>query len=248
VEFLSRGNIVQLPNPGTFFLGVDTLRPDIAINGEIFADDSTQVTFTIQDNVSNLRFDLERSDVPGRIVSAEIPSSTAVISTKLKSPTAWAPLWVRLRVHDGRNTRSFPADTASEYHLSRKSESPLASPSVFRLGAASDKPWDMISFPLEAQGRITLGALKSRNTVKGLTARVWDPVAENSRLLRDNEPIPAGVAVWMGSSASAGFLTLPPFQTAARQGRETWQVTLKRGWNQVANPSTAARSTIRTRW
>lgn len=238
VEFISSEDDVALPGIGTYFLGVDTLAPLITLSGESFVGDSTRVLFSIQDNVSSLLLGLQRSDKPDLDLKASPLSNPDVVTLTLKNKAAWSPLWVKLQVDDHRNQTRFPADQAVEYLLAQRNSAPLRSPAFFKIGTKPETPWDMISIPLEVEGRLTLGRLKEHNSIKGLSAMIHDPATEKSRVLGDDEALEAGQAVWMGNATSSiSSLTLPPLQTVKRQGKETFRIRLRKGWNPVANPS-----------
>lgn len=236
VRYIASADTVNLPGTGTYFLGIDTLPPLITLGGESFVGDSTRIVFNIQDNVLDLQLTVERSDAPRPLAPANITSPELHTAT-LRAPAVWDPLWIKLKVSDRRNDRHFPADPTAEFQLARKSASALRSPQLFRIGATSDQPWDMVSIPLEVEGRLTLGALKEFNQVKGLSVRTWDAAAEKPRTVADREVLEPGMALWLGSPTSLTSLTLPPFQTSTRQDKGSYSIRLKKGWNQVANPT-----------
>lgn len=239
VQFISHADTAPLPGIGTYFLGIDTLPPTITVSGEAFPGqgDSTRIVFTIQDNVSSLLLDLERSDAPDRNLSARPLANPEIFTVTLKSPAAWVPLWIKLRVDDRRNRSHFPSDPAREYQLAQRSAAPVRTPPVFRIGSRPDQPWDMVSLPFDPAGRLTLGMLKAQNAVEGLSARVHDPATGKTRLLSDKDVLESGRAIWMAGPSSISSLTLPPFQTQARLGDATYAVRLGPGWTQIANPT-----------
>lgn len=236
MQFISSDDTVRLPGTGTYFLGVDTVPPRITLSGETMVGEAARLVFSVQDNVSSLTLDIERSDDPTLNATGKALSNPDLVTLTLQSQSLWSPLWVKLRVGDRRNESRFPADRDAAYPVSRKAGTAVRSPSVFRVGGSPDLPWDMVSIPLDIEGALTFGKLKSFNSVKGLEAKLFDPVQGKSRPIADNEALPAGQAFWLGSPTSLSSLTLPPFQTATRKGQEAYRIKLKKGWNQVANP------------
>jgi hypothetical protein len=238
IHYVSDDDTVPLPATGTYFLGVDTLPPRIVVNGESFVGDTTRLVITVQDNVSGALMDLERSDDPDRnLGSREIRDDEEILVLYLKAPgTEMAPLWIRMRVDDRRNLARLPADPSAVYQVSQKIQA-IRTPPVLKIGSHAEAPWDLVSIPLELPGPITLGRLKDRNSARDLAGSAYDPADARNVALEDDSPLEPGRAVWLGSPSSLASLALPPIQTVARQGKETWQIRLRKGWNAIGNPS-----------
>jgi hypothetical protein len=237
-RFVTGEDAALLPEPGTYFLGVDTMAPVIAVSSETFTSgDSTRAAFTVQDNVTNLILDLDRSDAPNLGIAGEkITNQDIVTATlKAKSGASLIPLTIKLRVDDHSNKSSFPANPLAAYELAQKISS-VRSPLNLRIGYGPGYPWDLVSVPMDLEKPVTLAKLRDDNSAKALIGMVWDAAAGDYRLLAADEAIEAGKSVWLGMEASLSSLVFPDVKTVPHFGKNVCRITLHKGWNQISNP------------
>ncbi|MDB5105680.1 MAG: S-layer protein [Fibrobacteres bacterium] len=237
-RYLSGNDTAEILAPGTYFLAVDTLPPVITYSGETFTvEDSTRLVVSIQDNVSNLLLDLERSDkADGGFTGREI-TSTLLLNVSLKNPPgSLLPLTIRLRVDDHSGKSVFPAD-GSLYALAQRFTSPIRTPAAFHIGSTIADPWDLIAVPLAMEPPLTLAQLRKNNAVPGMEGAMVNPATGKYRYLEPGEPLLPGAAIWIGAPTSVPSLIFPALQTASRHGKDGYALTLHHGWNQVANPT-----------
>jgi hypothetical protein len=241
VKYITSVDTVKLPEPGTYFLGVDVMPPVIALSDErIFPDDSTHVAFTIHDNVSNVLLDVLRSDdAKKNIVERGLGDQSMITVVMKQAKDTLLPLTVRVRVDDHTNVASFPAGEGA-YEVAQRVTA-FHSPEVIIGWGRTEWPWDLISLPMNLAKPVTLGDLRRYNTAEGLTGAIWVdnpalPEGGSYRRLEPEEAIKPGTSVWLGLSYWLPSLAFPGMETAARKGETAFRVTLKKGWNQVANP------------
>ncbi|HLP40357.1 MAG TPA: chitobiase/beta-hexosaminidase C-terminal domain-containing protein, partial [Fibrobacteria bacterium] len=236
IRFVSSADTVPLPSTGTYFLGVDTMPPKVVWAGESFHGDSTRILFNLEDNVSGFAWDVERSH--GSPLRGQALDDQHILVLTLKAPEGpLAPLWVRLKVDDRRNQVRFPAAPAAVYPLSQRHSQPVRGPAVLKVGTSAERPWDMVSVPLDISGGFTWARLKRENGGQAIAAKVMDPSTGKYRDMRDGDALRPGSAAWLASDAALSSLALGALQTVGRQGKEAVTVGLKPGWNQISNPT-----------
>ncbi len=236
-RWITGSDTSQLPGPGTYFLAVDTSAPVITYSGETFTpEDSTRLVVSIQDNVTNLLLDLERSDKKSAGFTGRDITNTLLLAVSLKNPAgSLAPLTIRLRVDDHSLKTVFPAD-GSQYPLAQRFTETVRTPAAFRIGSNPADPWDLIAVPLAAEPPLTMAQLRSNNSVPELEGVTVNPGNGGYRYLTDDEPLLPGAGVWIAAHASLPSLVFPALQTAGHRGSGAYQLTLRHGWNLVANP------------
>lgn len=237
-RWVTGNDTAEMPSPGTYFLAVDTLAPVITYSGETFSqEDSTRILVSIKDNVINMLWDLERSDDPALGFQGREINGSPLLYISLKNPAGkLLPLTASIRVHDHARTTSYPPD-GSAYSLAQRFTEPVRTPAGFRIGASAEDPWDLISIPLAMQPPLTLAQLRKNNTAPTLSAATLDPKTGKYRFMDAGEAMPPGASIWLGAETSIPSLVFPSLQTSNRGGRGGFQLTLRHGWNQVANPS-----------
>ncbi len=238
VEYIAMGDTTAIMAPGTYFLAVDTLPPRIQLLKEASAPgDSTRAEFRIEDNVSSLMLDLDRSDDPGRGFLRKPIRSTDTLVVILKNPPGMIqPLSLRLRVGDHRLSASFPAEEGARHFLAQFSSAPLSSPALFGIGRNPDNLWDLIAVPLALDPPLTLARLRANNADNGLQTAVWSEASGIYRYPGEDESIAPEASVWVASRKPLTSLLFPSLKTSPR-GTDSYRVTLHPGWNQVANPT-----------
>lgn len=241
VTYITDADSRDITAPGTYFLAVDTLAPQITLSGETFAaDDSTRAVFTVQDNVSNLVLDLERTDIPARNISGKAIGSPEIVTAVLRNPAgSIQPLTIRISVDDHHQKASYPAEPGAYHFLAQKASGPVRTPAVFKIGSDPANLWDFISLPLAVDPPLTLTQLRKNNAAPGLEAALWDQASGKYRFLADDERMTPGAALWMAAPASMASMTFPTLATSPRMETGTYHLTLHKGWNQVANPTLA---------
>jgi hypothetical protein len=237
-KYITGKDTSEITAPGTYFLAADTMAPVISYSGESFtAEDSSRLVISIQDNVSNLLLDMERSDSKASNFTGREITSTLVLTVSLKNPDgSILPLTIRLTADDHSRKSVFPPD-GSLYPLAQRFTKPVRTPAAFRIGTSASEPWDLVSIPLATTPPLTLAQLRKNNEVADLEGATYDAKAGNYRFLSLNEPLLPGASVWLASSASLPFLVFPGLQTNNRAGAGGHKLTLRPGWNQVANPT-----------
>lgn len=239
--YLSSADNVKLPEPGVYFLGIDTEPPVIAVSQEKFVeDDSTLEVLTVHDNVANLLMDLERSDAPDLNQSEKKIGNQEFVQLRMKakSGSSLVPLTLKLRVDDHHNLATFPDDPASAYQVAQRIPA-VRSPGNLRIGFSPDYPWDLVSVPMDLEKPLTLDKLRGDNSASGLIGMVWNPRDTIYHPLRGDEPIPGGASVWLGMETSLTSLAFSDVQTKTHYGNQSYKVTLHPGWNMVGNPGLA---------
>ena len=239
VSFMAPADSLFIRSPGTYFLAMDTLPPEITLLEETFLPgDSTRAVFTIKDNVLNLLFDVERSDAPKRGFTGKPIGNPETVVLTLKNPAgSIAPLTLRLRVRDHSLTSSFPADTSARHCLAQQASEPVRTPGIFSIGKDKGNPWDLLTVPLNLDPPLTLSQLRRNNSLPGLQAAAWSEAGSNYRYLDDEEPLVPGASLWIGAPTGLASFLFPAFRTVPRLDDQGYRITLHKGWNQVANPS-----------
>ncbi len=239
VNYITDADSYTIGNPGTYFLALDTLAPQIILSGESFGiDDSTKALFTIQDNVSNLLLDLSRSDNPARNLVAKSISNPNIMAVSMRNPPgSILPLTIKLTVDDHHLKTTYPAEPGSSHLLAQKNSAPVRTPSVFKLGSQADNPWDLIAIPLSLDPPLTMAQIRKNNAAPGLEAATWDMATGKYRYLKETEILTPGTSIWMASVTSMASLVFPTLQTVPYQEKGILKMVLHKGWNHVANPT-----------
>lgn len=239
-RWISGKDTADMPSPGTYFLAEDTLAPVITYSGETFSvEDSTRILVSIKDNVANLLWDLKRSDDAEQGFKGRELNGSPLLYISMKNPAdKLLPLTVSIKVNDHSRSVSFPPD-GSVYSLAQRFTDPIRTPAEFRIGASAEDPWDLVSIPLAMQPPLTLAQLRKNNSAPTLTAATLDPKTGKYRYMDAGEHMQPGASIWLGAETSIPSLVFPSLQTSNRAGRGGYQLTLRHGWNQVANPSLA---------
>ncbi|MDB5048508.1 MAG: hypothetical protein JWO30_1579 [Fibrobacteres bacterium] len=237
-RYLTGNDTSDLPAPGTYFMAVDTLAPVITYSGETFTpEDSTRLVVSIQDNVSNLLLDLDRSDLKSASFTGREITNAMLLTMSLKnSGNSLLPLTIRLKVDDHSRKTSFPAD-GSVYPLAQRYTIPVRTPAAFHIGGSAADPWDLIAIPLAMEPPLTLAQLRRNNSAPEMEGVTVNPATGKYRYLGEGEPLLPGSAVWVAAASSLPSLAFPALQTAGHHGSGGYQLTLHNGWNLVANPT-----------
>ena len=237
-RFVSGADTSELTAPGTYFMAVDTLAPTITYSGESFtAEDSTRIVVSIQDNVSNLLLDLDRSDLKSAGFAGREIGNSLLLTVSLKSPPGTlSPLTLRLKVDDHRLQTAFPADGGA-YSLKQRITAAARTPAAFHIGSNAADPWDLIALPLPTDPPLTLAQLRKNNSAPDLEGVALNQATGKYRYLGGDEPLAPGAAVWIASAASIPSMVFPALQTSAHGGSASYQLTLHAGWNLVADPA-----------
>jgi hypothetical protein len=239
VNYITDADNYTMVNPGTYFMALDTLPPQIILSSESFGtEDSTKALFTIQDNVSNLLLDLTRSDSPARNLTAKAITSPDIRTVTMRNPAgSILPLSIKLMVDDHHQKTAYPPEPGAFHFLSQKSTGTIRTPAVFQIGNQADRPWDLIAMPLQLDPPLTLAQIRKNNTAPGLEAAVWDTPTLKYRYLEDTAVLKPGISVWMAATSSMPSLVFPGLKTQPYQEKGAFKIVLHKGWNQVANPT-----------
>ncbi len=237
VYYLSGADTATLPKSGNYFMGIDVSPPVITYQEEfIDATDSTNVRFSISDNVTNLIFDLKRNDDSTQNRSRQKINSPAMISVKLqRKPESLKPLNLRISVSDYVNTSFCPSDPNSFLSLSQIIVG-LAGPAAWGINQNPAYPYDLISLPLDLDPPLTLEDLARTQSGVTLTGMVWSDADKKYASMSPSTALVPGQSYWVASHARFSGLTLPRAKTKPH-GPKQFAVQLKHGWNQIANPS-----------
>lgn len=241
IYFISGADTATLQKPGTYFMGIDVAPPAITYRGQEFTENgATQVTFQINDNVSNLSYDLKRSDDPTLNLGQQSFFAGQDVKFALKHPSGTLkPLYMQLIVSDYHTASFFPPETGTQFPLSQKLVA-VKSPPLWYIGSNAEYPFDFLSIPLSLKAPLTLKDLRTANSAPELEGVAWipDPIdPEKGKYL----PIPEteiflpGQAYWVGSRTRINTLSLASAETVPTD-KGTFSVRLKTGWNQIANP------------
>ena len=239
VHYITDADAQEIVSAGTYFLAIDTLAPQITLSGESFVtDDSTKSVFSIQDNVTNLLLDLDRTDIPARNIVGKLINSPDITIAVLRNPSgSILPLTVKLKVDDHHQSASFPPNPGSFHFLAQKNTGPVQTPAMLKLGTSTANPWDLITLPISVDPPLTIAQLRKYNSVSGMAGATWDALGSKYRFLKDDEAITPGASIWLGSPMNMTSLTFPSLQTIPRTETGGYRITLHKGWNQVANPT-----------
>ncbi len=235
VWFIGKAPSVLVFEVGSYFWAEDIQPPTIHLRQEkIGVNDSTQVLFSLYDNVQNLSYDLLRSD-NANLNQSNIAVTDTSLRFHLKNSSAEPKiLTLQLRLDDGSQKSCFPAKCVETFPLSQKFPAQL-SPAIFKLGQDTSKPWDFIGLPINDPD-LTFGKLAKIQNGFFLKAATWNNVSKKYVYLQDTDTLSPGKAVWMASSTSTQNLQLPILKASPFDSTGTLHLHLQNGWNQIANP------------
>lgn len=242
IRYIDRGDSLAITDTGTYFIGLDTAAPKLSLVGEDFtAEGATQVKLSIRDNVANLLLTVIRSDSAERDVKDQAIEAPETLTVVMKNPgDTLRSLDIRARASDRSRRGCFPSDSDAVYSLRQKT-GPVHGPSVLRIGSDSEEPWDLVSIPLPVDPPFTLADLRTHNHgADSLAAGVWNDVDSTFHYLSPADPLEPGKAYWLGQWKPLKSFAFHSLQTVPRGQDGAYLLTLKKGWNQVANPTLRA--------
>lgn len=233
--FQPTGGAADIKTPGVYFIGVDTVPPDIKVVREVPAGDSTEIAFAFAENTADLVLDLERSDSPrDGFTGLGFASGDTLVLRFRNPPGAIRPLSMVLSASDRTHYERFPARSPARHQLIQKLPS-AASPAVFHIGEEEEQPWDLAGLPLASATPLTLSLLREKNGT-GLAGMAWNAGTNEYRDLSGGEALVPGHAYWLRHTAPVHALVLPALSTSLQGAVDLPRFTLKPGWNFVANP------------
>lgn len=233
VYFISSADTVTFNEGGVYFMGKDVQPPKITylLPEEFDKQDSTIVRFRVEDNVANLSYDLTRSDSVELSLVQEPFFAPGILEIKMKNkPGTFKPLYLQLAVHDFQLNSYVPDDQNAMMPLSQNIRNEIKGPAVWKVGTSSDDAWDLISIPFNFTPTLKLGDL---GAVAG--GQVNDDDTTYHRMGRGDSLTP-GAGYWVGAASTINSFSHPAGIIAPR-GPGKYKIKLKRGWNQVGNPS-----------
>ncbi len=241
VYYQTSNDTASLREGGIYFVAVDTLTPVITLMEETFGDqDSTHLSFSIQDNVINLLLDLQRSDDSSRnLKKIPLPAQSNFLpaqsnfSVNLKNPPGnYKPLWIELKVSDQKLWGFFPAALSENYITSQRLNELQTPPQTWNLGQNTDVPWDLVSLPFSTAPAITVKSLKTLFNTDLVAWSEWNIKQNIYPVLTETDRFENQKAYWLATSApvtkaSFGKVLIPTPKHS---------FTLHPGWNQIGNP------------
>ncbi|GEM_PF-3468387 len=235
IYFISGADTVTLSQAGTYFMGSDVSPPTIKYISEAFDDqDSTRVSFQIEDNVANLSYDLKRNDDAKRNLSQQYVFSGSDLSFKLKHPPGTLkPLYIQLIVSDYQSASYYPPEVNTQLSLSQRLGA-FKGPDAWSIGAANS-PYDFISIPLSLDPPMTVKDFRAANPGVAIEGVAWSDAAKKYLPIGGDETLRPGQGYWLGARTLVSSLTLHS-ATTLPTGKGTFSVYLKHGWNQIGNP------------
>ncbi|MDQ3000151.1 MAG: chitobiase/beta-hexosaminidase C-terminal domain-containing protein [Fibrobacterota bacterium] len=236
VYFISSADTVTLSQAGIYFMGIDVKPPVISHIGESFpSNDSTRVTFHIEDNVANLTYDLKRNDDPKKNETQRPVFSGQDLSAQLLHPPGLIkPLYVQLIVSDYQSASSYPSDRGTMLALSQRMGD-LNGPPVWGVGESSQFPYDLVSIPLALDPPVTLNELRAANPGLILQGVSWNDKDTVYKQMEGKQTLMAGNGYWLGSRGRISSFSRPAAVTLPTV-TGTFSVQLRHGWNQIGNP------------
>ncbi|MEO6096357.1 MAG: chitobiase/beta-hexosaminidase C-terminal domain-containing protein [Fibrobacteria bacterium] len=235
VQFISGDDTVTLSKPGSYFMGIDKSPPVIRYVSESFdAKDSTRVHFEVEDNVSNLSYDLKRNDNPALNLAQQTLFSGQGLSFSLKHPPgSLKPLSVQLIVNDYQAASFYPKDPGTMLSLSQRLGA-IKGPDAWSIGAPNSA-FDFIGIPLALDTPLTLAKLRDANPGAALEGVAWKNDIGKYLPLDGKEVLRPGQGYWIGARSLVSSLSMKS-ATTLPSGKGNFTVQLKHGWNQIANP------------
>jgi hypothetical protein len=236
VYYISARDTTTLAQPGTYFLGIDISPPVVTyVDEKIEANDSTNVSFLIEDNIANLTFDIKRNDNPKLNLSQQPILSPGRFSVKLKHPPGTLkPLKIQITASDYQSSGYCPNEMGAFLSLSQ-SFGALTGPTVWAVGLNPQSPYDFISIPLDLNPSLTLADLGKTQPNKSIGGLEWNNKTATYDTLPSSKVLKAGEGYWIASLSPLQSLLLSGAKTSA-SGPKKFSVTLKQGWNQIGNP------------
>lgn len=236
VFYVSSGDSIRLQSGGIYFLGHDLQKPQVEwVLDTLRADDSTEIRFTVRDNVSNLFYDFSRSDAPS-LGKVQAPvRAPGELTFKLKSPPGeLQPLLAHLSVSDGTFTVRLP-ETPGQSLVLKQSLTAAEAIGNVRLGLKASRGWDLMSLPVHPSPLFTVGALwqanpnvtkhKTYGTKPGLLGLVE---------LQSTDTLRPKQGYWLAANPPTNRLKLPSIQTVS-SGQNAIKIPLKKGWNLIGS-------------
>lgn len=241
IYYVSGEEIVTIKEAGTYFMGIDAAPPIITYLSETLDDTgATAVRFRVEDNVYNLLYDTKRSDNPAANASGLPVFSGSELEFRLKHAAgSLKALNLQLGVTDYKDYTFCPPGGQAFLPLSQRLTN-LQSPEIWRIGERSDWPHDLVGFPVHLNPPLTLADLGDPKTGTRVEAFIYvNPVTDGDagtwRKLAQADSLVPGQAYWLGSRSRVKGFRRATASTAI-QGLRKFTVTLRHGWNQVANP------------
>jgi Putative Ig domain/Chitobiase/beta-hexosaminidase C-terminal domain/Fn3 associated/Immunoglobulin domain/Immunoglobulin I-set domain len=238
VYFVSNANSVKLQSGGTYFLARDTTSPKIEFVSETFVKgDSTEVRFLVTDNVSNLSYTLDRSDIANQNDIWQTALAPAELAIKLKSPPGEPqPLELSFSIHDGMKTTRYPSGANQKFNVGQSFKNVFGIQKI-RFGEKGAKGWDLVSLPVNPNPPLTSGSFWAANPSLSPRATYhYDAKNKSFQALTDDKALLPGHAYWMAANSKPDTIRLPQFQSKGF-GAEGIQIRLTPGWNLVGNPT-----------
>ena len=236
IYFISGANTVTLAQPGIYFMGIDVSPPKITyLDEKILGNDSTSVSFSITDNVTNLVLDLKRSDDPLKNIRQLPLFSPAQFQVSLKNPLGVIKsLDIQIIASDYQLSSYLPSD--SKYVLSlSQSFGAFRGPPKWKVGLNPKHRYDLISIPLALNPPISLSALANTVPNMSIQGAVWSNELGKYIPVDPKATFQPGSAFWVSSYTRLSSLVLPSAKTFPL-GEAKFSVKIKHGWNQVGNP------------
>ena len=240
VYFITAADTVTLSQPGTYFMGVDTLPPVIAHLSEIFGPgDSTRVVFHVTDNVANLNYTMKRNDDSTRNLRDQFLFSGQDLPAVLKHPAGTLkPLYIQLIVSDYQQATFFPMDPQTMLSLSQRL-TPMQGPQAWKIGAYSKSLYDFIGIPLSLDPILTLKDLRVANPGLAIEGAEFNTSTGKFQGMDATASLKKGQGFWVGAHGPLRSLVLPRATTlpSILPGENGgFSVYLHHGWNQISNP------------
>jgi hypothetical protein len=235
VFFLTSAHSITLTQAGTYFMGIDVAPPIIEYKGESFTTlDSTLVSFRIKDNVANLTYDLKRNDDPFMNANRKAIAGGADLAVKLKHPAGvLKPLSLQLIVSDYQQASFFPPETGTMLSVSQRLAQ-LNGPPLWGIGTPGSL-YDLVGIPLALNPPLTMNDLQAANPGSVVEGAAWSDADNKYHSLDRNTALQPGKSYWLGSRTRIHSLILSSAATKPT-GTGSFTVSLRTGWNQIANP------------
>jgi hypothetical protein len=225
-----------IPGPGSYFWARDVRAPRIRfVSATAHGGDSVAARVILEDNVAlvhgKIRFNSGKTDSLGWWPSA----SGDTLEFVLPAPSdPAAPVEAEFLAMDASRETRFPGQ-------GRRITLPRPIPSLSaRLGLKEGYRWKMAGMPLACEAPVTLRELAERSGTGPVVAAVWRSHAAPDtgyKLLRDDDPLPAGKGFWLAASEGAPSLDFPPASAVASDTDGWFPIALERGWNLVTCPA-----------
>ena len=237
VNFLSNSESIGILEAGLYFLARDTMPVKVDFLGDAITDeDSTEISFSVRDNVSNLLYDFIRSDAPDNGISRAAAKSGQTLTFRLKSPLGdLQPLTASLSISDGTFTVRIPEGANQTLVLAQSLDSARSGDKV-NIGVAKANYWDMISLPVHPITPMTLKQFWDANPGPTLKS-VYSYDSQRSGLveIKDEDPLLPWKGYWMAAKPGLDQVHLPSMQTSPLEQGQI-RVQISHGWNLIGLP------------